>query len=273
MDEFVKAGHDLVNAAIAFALEQHRYQCRKGSDTPYIVHPMETMNIVRVMGGDFHQMAAAVLHDTVEDGNATIEQIAEQFGSDVAELVQACTEDKTKNWEERKQHTLNSLPTADKRIKMIAMADKLSNLRTIGLDYEQIGEEVWSRFHAPVERQAWYYGGLMDALADMQEDVLCARAYWEYGAIFRDIFVSYYYGPDPEALYQLSRSGEAYVFYRHEAQWKPCSSYIPEYADRIQRWQVEITEDMWSAEYLDEVQMQEMIEDGVDFSGGGNLLN
>ena len=101
--------HNLINKAIHFAAEKHLYQCRKGGESPYILHPMEAMQIVQDIGGTHEEMVAAMLHDTVEDTNTTIEEIEKEFGKEVAKLVAICTEDKEKNWEARKQQTLPAL--------------------------------------------------------------------------------------------------------------------------------------------------------------------
>ena len=79
----------ILDKAIIFAVNAHRGQFRKGSDTPYILHPMEAAAIVGTMTADDEVLAAAVLHDTVEDTGTTIEQIREQFGERVAALVSA----------------------------------------------------------------------------------------------------------------------------------------------------------------------------------------
>lgn len=177
--------------AICFATKRHAGQVRKGSDIPYITHPLETMTILNTMKADTDLLIAGVLHDTVEDTDTTSEEIRELFGEDVAALVAAHTEDKSKSWTERKQHTIDELQTAPLRVKMLIMADKVSNLRSMYADYKLIGDELWKRFNAPKEKQAWYYSGVQDALCDMQNYIETEKIYLEMVGLFKDLFVSY----------------------------------------------------------------------------------
>ena len=86
-----------LNRAIIFATERHAGQVRKGTDTPYIVHPLETMLILSNMQADLNVQSAGLLHDTVEDTDTTLEEIAALFGDDVASLVGHHSEDKSKS--------------------------------------------------------------------------------------------------------------------------------------------------------------------------------
>ena len=118
--------------------------------------------------------------------------VREIFGDDVAELVASNSEDKSKSWDERKLHTITELATADVRVKMLIMADKLSNIRSIAYDYAIKGDDLWIRFNAPKEKQTWYYDGILDALYDLQDIPQCEKAYWEITGLFKDVFVKYY---------------------------------------------------------------------------------
>ena len=160
----------LLEKAIHFATSKHAGQLRKGTKVPYIVHPLETMNILRSMNADTNLLIAGLLHDTVEDTDTSIEEITGIFGTDVAALVGGHSEDKSKTWEERKTHAIKELADARRRMKILVMADKVSNLRSMAADYRVVGDKLWSRFNAPVEKQAWYYSGIQDSLWDMQTD-------------------------------------------------------------------------------------------------------
>lgn len=188
MSEEICASPTVLEDAISFATKRHAGQVRKGSDIPYITHPLETMNILNTMKADTALLIAGVLHDTVEDTDTTPEEILELFGEDVAALVAAHTEDKSKSWTERKQHTINELQTAPLRVKMLIMADKVSNLRSMYADYKLMGDELWKRFNAPKEKQAWYYSGVQDALYEMQNYPTTQATYREMVALFNNIF-------------------------------------------------------------------------------------
>ena len=177
-----------LDRAVTFATERHSGQVRKGTAIPYIVHPIEAMYILFRMGADENQLIAGVLHDTIEDTETTKEEICELFGEDVAELVAAHSEDKSKNWEDRKIAAIDHFLKADKRLKMVVMADKLSNMRAIAADYKAVGDKLWERFNASPEKQAWYYGKLNSALAVLLEYEDTADAYMEFNRLFEGVF-------------------------------------------------------------------------------------
>lgn len=192
MDSY-KEENELLEKAIQFAVERHAGSIRKGTTRPYIVHPLETMQILISMKADTRLLIAGVLHDTVEDTATTMEEITELFGFDAAGLVAAHTEDKSKTWEERKQHAIEEVTVASRRVKMLVLADKVANLRSLEADYADLGEKLWERFHAPKERQAWYYGSMRDALAEMQDYPETKKVYAEMVKLCKNIFVDYLY--------------------------------------------------------------------------------
>ena len=117
-----------------------------------------------------------MLHDTVEDcKDISLEKIEECFGSRVAFIVSKESEDKTLSWKERKQSTIDRLLIEDSiEVRMIALGDKLSNIRSLYHDYQRIGDEVWNRFRMKDKKmQGWYYKGLCYAMKSME-------AYLEY---------------------------------------------------------------------------------------------
>ena len=127
---------------------------RKGTHTPYILHPLEAAAIVASMTDDLEIIAAAILHDTLEDAHISVGEIADKFGPRVAELVKSESENKRENlpasetWLTRKQETIENLSNErDIAMKMIALADNLSNIRAIYRDHLAIGDELWERFN------------------------------------------------------------------------------------------------------------------------------
>ena len=161
----------MINKAIAFATKAHSGQFRKGSRLPYILHPMEVGMIVSRMTDDPEIITAAILHDTVEDcPGVTPDLIKEEFGERVASMVSAESEDKSRSWEERKAHTLESLnDDTALGIKLIALGDKLSNIRSLHHDYETGGEKIWDKFNMKDKsKQGWYYMGLRDSLKSLE---------------------------------------------------------------------------------------------------------
>ena len=168
-----------IDKAIAFATKAHEGQYRKGTMRPYIVHPVEVSDIVAGMTRDEEVISAAVLHDTVEDcPGITGEMLEQEFGHRIASIVLQESEDKSKSWRERKGATIEHLRTAPWEVQMIALADKLSNMRDIDRDYPQEGENLWNRFRMKdKDTIAWYYRGVRESLRPAFEG---APAFEEY---------------------------------------------------------------------------------------------
>ena len=120
-------------------------------------------------GCDDTVVAAGLLHDTVEDAGATLKEIEEKFGKEIADIVAAESEDKSKSWQERKQTTIDRLPGDSFEAQLVCCADKLSNIRSMACDHQKIGEKIWERFNAPKEKIAWYYRGIVDALSVLED--------------------------------------------------------------------------------------------------------
>lgn len=156
---------DKINAAIELATQAHSGQRRKLSGEPYILHPMEVAVIVARMGGDEDAITAGLLHDVVEDCGVSLETVREKFGDRVAELVAGETEDKRRDrspqstWKIRKVESLAHLSqTVDPDVRLLWLADKLSNLRSILRAWEQRGDTIWDAFNEKNKTEhQWYY--------------------------------------------------------------------------------------------------------------------
>ena len=184
---------ELLDRAIIFAVHAHAGTERRGKGYPYIVHPMEAMEIVATMTADQELLAAAALHDTVEDTEVTVEQLRAKFGERIASLVadesdvmpEGMTEEAS--WHQRKQAAIDRLSKASHDAKMVALGDKLSNMRAIARDYAEIGDALWNRFHAkdPKDHE-WHYRGLADALHELSDTF----AYQEFKRLINQVFQS-----------------------------------------------------------------------------------
>jgi myo-inositol-1(or 4)-monophosphatase len=161
---------ELVSKAVAFAVEAHDGMRRKKSETPYIIHPLEAAVIVSTMTNDQNLIAAAALHDVVEDTPVTIEEVEEKFGKRVRELVASETENKREElppeatWRIRKEESLAVLKsTEDIGVVMLWIGDKLANMRAIYRDWKVEGDAMWQRFNqTDVSQQAWYYRSIVE---------------------------------------------------------------------------------------------------------------
>ena len=161
----------MINKAIKYATDAHEGQHRKGSNKPYILHPLEAGIIVSQIRNDEDLICAAILHDVIEDTDKTYEMVREDFNERIADLVFAESEDKSRSWKERKGYTLESLAKEKSEdIGIVTLGDKLSNMRAIDRDFENIGDELWKRFNVKDKNQhKWYYSGLVDSLSYLSE--------------------------------------------------------------------------------------------------------
>ena len=182
---------DLLDRAIMFATKAHHGTERRGKKFPYIVHPLEAMVIVATITNDQEMLAAAVLHDTIEDTTVTYDDLEREFGHRVAELVASETDvkngadGKALSWQERKQRDLENLSRCTRDEKIIAMGDKLSNMRAIARDYRTMGDEVWKMFRMKEKSvHAWRYHGLRDALSELKGTF----AYEEFDSLVNEVF-------------------------------------------------------------------------------------
>lgn len=166
---------DIDVRACQFAEKAHAGTYRKGTNIPYMTHLVETADIVRTLTDNKKIIAAAYLHDVLEDTSCTVSDIEEQFGVDVARLVESETENKYHGkpkgdtWKTRKEETIHHLQDASVETKMITLGDKLSNIRSIKRDYEQIGNQLWERFNVKdPQMHAWYYRSVCDSLKELE---------------------------------------------------------------------------------------------------------
>lgn len=151
----------LIFRAIEFAAAAHAGQYRKGTPVPYIVHPLNAARMLLMAGCEEHVAAAAVLHDVIEDTHVSFDDVKQHFGERVAQLVANASEpDRLATWEERKQHTIEFLDGADEETLLVAVADKLDNIRSIREDLALRGDVAWTRFKRGRAEQMWYYQSL-----------------------------------------------------------------------------------------------------------------
>lgn len=181
----------LLDNAIAFAVKAHSGTERRGKGFPYIVHPMEALEIVATMTSDQELLAAAVLHDTVEDTSVTINQIRREFGDRIASIVDAESDkgiegrSEDDSWYDRKQGAIDRLAKASRDTKMVALGDKLSNMRAIARDYSVMGDKLWEIFHVTDKKDhEWHYRGLADSLRELQDTF----AFKEFESLINQVF-------------------------------------------------------------------------------------
>ena len=169
-------------AALVMATQLHAGQMRKGTEEqkrngteiPYVSHLLGVSSLVLEHGGSEDQAIAALLHDAVEDqgGIKTLDRIRDHFGSEVAEIVDHCTdayEDPKPEWRERKETYVDEVPNMPATAALVSCADKLHNARAILSDLREVGDELWGRFTGGKNGTRWYYSSLVEAFDDVED--------------------------------------------------------------------------------------------------------
>ena len=181
----------LFDRAVNFAVKAHSGTERRGKGFPYIIHLMEAVEIVATITPDQELLSAAMLHDTVEDTPVTVDDLRKEFGDRVASIVEAESdvhnegESEHESWHRRKQEAIDRLTAAPLEAKIVALGDKLSNMRAIARDYAQIGDGLWKLFHVTEKSEhEWHYRGLAHALKDLE----VTPAYREFVYLIEEVF-------------------------------------------------------------------------------------
>jgi (p)ppGpp synthase/HD superfamily hydrolase len=157
--------------ALAFAVDLHREQPRKGTGVPYVSHLLSVAALVLEHGGTEDQAIAALLHDAVEDqgGRPTAERIRERFGDLVAEIVDGCTDTDVSPkppWRLRKEAYVARVRNEPAHVRLVSAADKLHNARTMVTDLRIHGPALWERFNAGRDETLWYLESLVAAFRE-----------------------------------------------------------------------------------------------------------
>lgn len=180
----------LFDRAAKFAIDAHSNTERRQHGSPYALHVFEAAAIVETMSNDMDLIAAALLHDVVEDTDVTIEEIESEFGKRIADLVSSETEEVIEGspedtWVIRKQHAMDRIASASHEGKIVALGDKLSNMRAIYRDYQIKGPDFFNVFHVKDPKlHEWHYRGLAEALIELQDQ----EAYKEFVTLIDLVF-------------------------------------------------------------------------------------
>jgi len=172
---------DRIQRALAVAFEQHRGQTRKVGGTPYIVHILDVARLLMAEPGVCEDViVAGILHDILEDTHYTAQQLEQDFGPAVLNLVLFASEpekgpgmtrqEKTQTWRARKMHTIEACATASCDQLLVLIADKLSNLASLQEELSLRGDAIWTSFNASKEDIAWYHRALRLAVAEKLQD-------------------------------------------------------------------------------------------------------
>lgn len=183
-----KKGSRIIKA-FEFAFIKHQGSKRKGSNIPYIVHPVEVAITLMKNGASEDLIIAGFLHDLIEDENVTYNEIQELFDEKVADLVKLVSEpEELKNahkdpkvtWKQRKMSTIDKISRTTREGKMLSCTDKLVNIREMVNDFQFVGEKLWSRFNAVKTEQEWYYRSMCKVFSSEPMDISESLIYKQF---------------------------------------------------------------------------------------------
>jgi (p)ppGpp synthase/HD superfamily hydrolase len=168
------------NQALGYAAQLHAYQFRKGTNIPYVAHLLGVTALVLESGGDEDQAIAALLHDAVEDqgGMETLDEIRKRFGERVATIVAGCTDafiQPKPPWRQRKENYLEHLRSAPAEVRLVSLADKLHNARSILRDLQYTGEATFEKFNGGKSGTIWYYAALVATFNESDSNYMFAE--------------------------------------------------------------------------------------------------
>lgn len=162
--------------AYVYAAQAHCRQYRKGTKIPYFTHIITTLNYCMRLTDDIEILQAAILHDTVEDTQVTLEELRRDFGEHVAEIVAAETENKRRDrpasetWEIRKQETVSNLKSKPYDAKIVVLADKTANAEALFKEWQLLGDAVWQKFNMQdKKKQEWYFRAVAECLSEFSD--------------------------------------------------------------------------------------------------------
>jgi len=165
-----------MDRAIKKAAQLHLDQYRKSPDPiPYVAHPYSVAIILSNYTDDEDTMVAGLLHDSIEDTNYTPEQLEEDFGHRIKEIVMGVTEPKLDEsgqklpWQVRKDAYLENLKTVSQASLMLSAADKICNMRNMVDDYDKYGDEILKKFSSSPEDRYKYHSAVLEILKDRLE--------------------------------------------------------------------------------------------------------
>lgn len=187
----------LIKKAKSFAYERHAGQVRKGNEDPFITHLEKVTDIIKTLTDDEEVIAAAWLHDVVEDTETTLEEIYDFFGDRVGWFVELESEDKghgshgKNSWKLRKENqiqTLSNISEEDSDVFMIALSDKLSNTT----DMLEVKQEKGMAFldvfnNTNPDDQYWYYKSFADVIGE-KSNLSETSQYKQYLQVIDELF-------------------------------------------------------------------------------------
>jgi (p)ppGpp synthase/HD superfamily hydrolase len=173
----------LLEKALRMAAAAHEGQYRKDGHVPYITHPVMCAFILSKHAFAEEVVAAALVHDVLEDTTVTEEQMRKELGDTVTNLVLLVTYDPSLSWEEQRSAYIEKLRNAPADAKAISVADKIHNAQSLLDAHAKQGSLIWAQFNRPKEKKLWFEGEMLKMLQETWQHPLVD----EYAALYEQM--------------------------------------------------------------------------------------
>lgn len=171
----------LVDTAARIAAIAHKKQTRKQDGTPYIMHPAAVALMLAKHGFSDEVVAAALVHDVLEDTDFPEDVLRSEMGEEVMAIVDAVTNEDSLEWEAKKLKYIEAVRNGSDGAKAVATADKIHNLRDLLRSLDQHGDTLWERFNRGKEKKLWFEEAMLAMLKETWQHPLVG----EYGSLVK----------------------------------------------------------------------------------------
>ena len=163
---------EVIEKAARIAVIAHRDHKRKGDNSPYIVHPfMVAFKLVRFDFSD-NTIAAALVHDVLEDTDFPEEDLEKELNSEVVNIVRSVSNDDSLSWKEKKNKYVKTVRNGSIEAKAVCVADKIHNLESLLVSYNKEGAEIWKIFNRGKKDKIWFEDEVLKMLKETWEHPL-----------------------------------------------------------------------------------------------------
>lgn len=171
----------IIEKAATISVLAHSGQMRKFDDLPYITHPF--MVALKLAKYDFPDtvIAAALVHDVIEDTDFPVEQLQAELGDEVLEIVRAVSNDDSLPWEEKKKKYVETVRSGSDGAKAVSVADKIHNMESLLYAYAEQGSDIWKKFNRGKEQKLWFENEVLKMLKETWQHPLIE----EYESLLR----------------------------------------------------------------------------------------
>jgi len=166
---------ELLEKAHRLMLKAHGQQVRKTDGSPYVVHPM--MVAKKLARLNFHDevIAAAMIHDVLEDTDITEQQLRQELGDEVVDIILPLSENKKLEWEERKKKYITDVKNAGHATKAVSIADKIHNLESVIETHKTMGPAIWTKFNRGKEQKMWFEKEMLKSFQESWDHPMIAE--------------------------------------------------------------------------------------------------